>query len=179
MKAKPKLKPPQIHDGSGPTPERARHGAIERLDHAIADEDGRPARPYRGLDTLALMLRRGSISPGMHQAAEDFRALFHRASLDPLRVPDLARVPSGSRAGQTPLSQSQAEARAKVWAALEALGGMTSPAGSCVWHVVGAESSVKEWAQRQGWGGRAVSPETAAGILVGALGTLQAYFGLA
>ena len=29
-----------------------------------------------------------------------------------------------------------------------------------------------------GLGGRAVSPETAAGILVGALGTLQAHFGL-
>lgn len=77
------------------------------------------------------------------QAAEDFRALFPRASLDPLPVPDLARVPSGSRAAQTPLSHSQAEARAKVWAALEALGGMASPAGSCVWHVVGAESSVE------------------------------------
>jgi len=37
---------------------------------------------------------------------------------------------------------------------------------------------VREWAERQGWGGRAVSPETAAGILVGALGTLQAHFGL-
>ncbi len=165
-------------DESGPTAERARHGAVERLDHAIADEAGRPARPYRGLDTLTLMLRRGTISPGMYQAAEDFRALFHRASLDPLRVPDPARVPSATRAAATPLTHSQAEARAEVGRALEALGGMTSPAGSCVWHVVGTETSVKDWAQGRGWGGRPVSPETAAGILVGALGMLQAYFGL-
>jgi hypothetical protein len=173
-----KTKQARSGDESGPTPERARHGAIERLDHAIADEAGRPARPYRGIDTLTSMLRRGTISPGMHQAAEDFRALFFRASLDPLRVPDLARVPSGSRAAETPLSQRQAEARARIWAALEALGGIASPAGSCVWHVVGSEWSIKDWALRQGWGGRPISPETASGILVGALGTLQTHFGL-
>jgi hypothetical protein len=165
-------------DESGPTPERLQHGPVERLDHAIADEAGRPARPYRGLDTLALMLRRGTISPAMHQAAEDFRALFHRASLDPLRVPDLARVRGGNRTDSAPLSLRQAEARGKVWTALQALGGIASPAGSCVWHVVGCEATVKEWAAGQGWGGRPVAPETAAGILVGALGTLQAHFGL-
>jgi hypothetical protein len=165
-------------DEAGPTPERARHGAIERLDHAIADEAGRPARPYRGLDTLTLMLRRGTISPGMHQAAEDFRALFHRASLDPLRAPDLARVPTGAHAAAAPATHRQMEARAKIWAALQILGGIASPAGSCVWHVVGSEWSVKDWAARQGWGGRPVSPETAAGILVGALGALQVHFRL-
>lgn len=169
---------PIAADESGPTPERLRHGPVERLDRAIADEAGRPARPYRGLDTLALMRRRGTISPAMHQAAEDFRALFHRASLDPLRAPDLARVPSGHRADAAPLALRHAEARGRVWAALKALGGIASPAGSCVWHVVGCEATVKEWAQGQGWGGRPVSPETAAGILVGALGTLQAHFGL-
>ncbi|MGH6980315.1 MAG: DUF6456 domain-containing protein [Stellaceae bacterium] len=165
-------------DESGPTPERARQGAIERLDRAIADEAGRPARPYRGLDTLTLMLRRGTISPAMHQAADDFRALFHRASLDPLRAPDLARVRAGSRGAAAPLSERQGDARDKVWRALDALGGVASPAGSCVWHVVGSEWTVREWAQRQGWGGRRVSPETASGILIGALGTLQTHFGL-
>ena len=165
-------------DDFGPTPERLRQGVVERLDHAIADEAGRPARPYRGVDTLTQMLRRQTISPAMHQAAEDFRALFHRASLDPLRVPDLARVPSGPRGAETPPPLRQVEARGKVWAALEALGGIASPGGSCVWHVVGCEWSVKEWALRQGWGGRPLSQEAASGILVGALGTLQAHFGL-
>jgi hypothetical protein len=164
-------------DQDGPTPERLRHGAIERLDHAIADEAGRPARPYRGIDTLTSMLRRGTISPAMHQAAEDFRALFHGAHLDPLRVPDLGRVPSGRR-GYVPLSQRRADARNKIWSALEALGGIASPAGSCVWHVVGCEWSVKDWALRRGWGGRPLSQEAASGVLVGALGTLQAHFGL-
>jgi hypothetical protein len=173
-----KGKPASPGDESGPTAERLRHGPVERLDHAIADEAGRPARPYRGVDTLTLMRRRGTISPAMHQAAEDFRALFHRASLDPLRVPDLGRIPSGARAGEAPLPQRRAEARNRIWSALVALGGIASPAGSCVWHVVGCEWSVKEWALRQGWGGRPLSQEAAAGVLVGALGTLQGHFRL-
>jgi Domain of unknown function (DUF6456) len=168
----------QDSDETGPTPERLGHGPVERLDRAIADEAGRPARPYRSVDSLGLMLRRRTISSAMYQAAEDFRALFHRASLDALRVPDPSRVPGGPRDGDTPPTLRQAEARRRVWAALEALGGVASPAGSCVWHVVGCEWSVKEWAARQGWGGRSLSQESAAGILVGALGTLQAHFGL-
>ena len=60
---------------------------------------------------------------------------------------------------------------------LEALGGLSSPAGSCVWHVVGLQRSVREWAMRQGWGGRPVRQEQAQGILVAALGVLAAHFG--
>jgi Domain of unknown function (DUF6456) len=173
-----KTRKPQWLGESGPTPERLRHGPVERPDRAIADEAGRPARPYRGVDTLAQMLRRNTISPPMYQAAEDFRVLFHRASLDPLSVPDLSRVPSDPRGVEPPLSLRQAEARAQVWKALEALGGIASPAGSCVWHVVGCEWSVKDWAARQGWGGRPLSPETGAGVLVGALGMLKTHFRL-
>ena len=34
-------------------------------------------------------------------------------------------------------------------------GGLSSPAGSCVWHVVGLQRSVREWAiRRAGTGGR-------------------------
>jgi hypothetical protein len=59
----------------------------------------------------------------------------------------------------------------------EALGGVASPAGSCVWHVVGLQRSVREWAMRQGWGGRPVRQEQAQGILVAALGMLAAHVG--
>jgi hypothetical protein len=43
---------------------------------------------------------------------------------------------------------------------------------------VGCEWPVKDWALREGWGGRPLSQETAAGILVGALGVLQGLYGL-
>jgi hypothetical protein len=61
-----------------------------------------------------------------------------------------------------------------VHEAAQALGGISSPAGSCVWHVVGLQRSVREWALRQGWGGRPVRQEQAQGILVAALGMLAA-----
>ena len=50
---------------AGPTPERRQHGAIERLERAIGDAAGHPSRPYRAVDTLAIMQRRGSITAGM------------------------------------------------------------------------------------------------------------------
>jgi hypothetical protein len=46
--------------------------------------------------------------------------------------------------------------------------------GSCVWHVVGLQRSIREWAMRQGWGGRPVRVEQAQGIVVAAL---VAHFG--
>jgi Domain of unknown function (DUF6456) len=165
-----------------PTPERRQHGIVERLERPIADESGRPARPYRAVDTLATMERRGSITAGMRQAGEDFRARFATAQLDPLRAPDWSRlrvgISSRFRAGDGPGLRIES-ARDVVWRAILAVGGIGSPAGSCLWHVVGWERSLKEWAIEQGWSGRRVSQEAASGILIAALGALEAHFGMA
>ena len=163
-------------DIMAPAPERWARGEVERLPTTIADEQGRPARPYRAPDTVLVMERRGTITSAMRQAAEDFRAIFRAAALDPLRAPDLNRVPRIGR-DLTP-GQRGGEAREQVWAAMTALGGIHSPAGSCVWHVVGCEWTLKDWALREGWGGRPLGLETAAGVLVGALGVLQGLYGL-
>jgi len=160
------------------TPERRSHGPVERLAQPIADQAGRPARPYRAVDILTTMERRGSITAGMRRAGDDFRARFAVARLDPLQAFDPSRPRGGSvrpRDGDTPGLRIEA-ARQAVWEAVQALGGMASPAGSCVWHVVGWERSVKEWAIEQGWNGRRVSQETASGILIAALGALEAHF---
>src|SRR5271166_464843 len=164
-----------------PTPERRNHGIVERLERPIADESGRPARPYRAVDTLAAMERRGSITAGMRQAGEDFRARFATAQLDPLRAPDWSRLRVGGssrfRAEDGPGLRIE-RARDAVWRAILAVGGIGSPAGSCLWHVVGWERSLKEWALEQGWSGRRVSQEAASGILIAALGALEGYFGI-
>jgi hypothetical protein len=60
---------------------------------------------------------------------------------------------------------------------LRPLGGIPSPEGSCVWHVVGLQRNVREWALRQGWGGRPVDHKAAAGILIAGLGVLAAHLG--
>jgi hypothetical protein len=73
-------------------------------------------------------------------------------------------VPGSGR--EPELNERQPDARRRVHQSLEALGGLSSPAGSCVWHVVGLQRSVREWAIRRGWGGRPVRQEQAQGILV-------------
>jgi hypothetical protein len=179
MASRARLKAGTSNGGSPPTPERAQHGAIERLARPIADAAGNPSRPYRAVDSLAIMERRGSITAGMRQAGEDFRARFAIAQLDPLRALDLSHLRLGER-GTRPDRDGPGQrieaARNAVWRAIQAVGGLGSPAGSCLWYVLGWERSVKEWALEQGWSGRRVSQEAASGILVAALGALETHF---
>ncbi|HEU0218626.1 MAG TPA: hypothetical protein VFQ90_18365 [Stellaceae bacterium] len=161
------------------SPERLQHGQFELVPAVIADAAGRPARPYRAVDTLTLMERRGSITAGMRQAGEDFRRRFALAQLDPLRALDISRLSLGDKPSQrgdhAPGLRVEA-ARVAVWRSIGAVGGIASPAGSCLWHVVGWERPLKEWALGQGWAGRRVSQETASGILIAALGALETHF---
>jgi hypothetical protein len=136
------------------------------------DPDGRIVVHHRTVDTLGKMLRAGTIDEVMHDAAKDFQADFIVASLDPLRALPILRVPGTGR--EPDQSERQLHAKRRVYEAMQALGGLSSPAGSCVWHVVGLQRSVREWAMRQGWGGRPVRQEQAQGILVAALGMLAA-----
>jgi hypothetical protein len=142
-----------------------------------ADPDGRPVVHHRTVDTLGIMLRAGTITREMHDAARDFQAQFTVARFDVVRCMSLIRLPRGSGPGD--LTDTQVDARRRVGKALDALGGLGSPAGSCVWHVVGLQRSIREWAMRQGWGGRPVRIEQAQGILVAALGMLAGYYGYA
>src|SRR5882724_6669177 len=101
----------------GPTPERRSRGIVELVERPIADESGRPSRPYRAVDTLAAMERRGSITSGMRQAGEDFRARFAVAQLDPLSAFDISRVRVGRnsfRSGEEPGLRIE-HAREIVW----------------------------------------------------------------
>jgi hypothetical protein len=139
------------------------------------DPDGRIVYHHRTVDTLGKMLRSGTITQEMHDAGRDFQAAFILAQLDPLRALPILRVPGTGR--EPDLNERQLHARRRVHEAMRALGGISSPAGSCVWHVVGLQRSVREWAMRQGWGGRPVRQEQAQGILVAALGMLAARVG--
>ena len=153
-----------------PTPERARRG-VERVDKAIADEKGRPSQPYRSIDILAAMHRRGAITAEMRQAGEEFQVLFRLAQLDPLQAADHSR-PFVSGSINTGLPHRVERARESVWQTILSVGGMTSAGGSCLWHVIGWEKSLKQWATEQGWCGRRVSQEAATGILIATLGVL-------
>jgi hypothetical protein len=140
-----------------------------------ADPEGRPVVHHRTVDTLGIMLRAGTITKDMHDAARDFQAQFTVARFDVIRCMPLMRLPGGGGPGD--LTDVQVDARRRIGKALDALGGLGSPAGSCVWHVVGLQRSIREWAMRQGWGGKPVRIEQAQGILVAALGVLAGYYG--
>jgi hypothetical protein len=157
-----------------PAPERYRHSAIERLDKPIADSAGHIARPYRAVDTLAIMLRRGTITAAMREAGETFREKFQLAHLDALHAANLERTASGKAGGD--LSFRVVAAREHIWRAVCACGGLASAGGSVLWHVLGLERTLKDWALEQGWAGRRCSQETASGMLVAALGVLEAHY---
>lgn len=177
MTARRHAKTETLDAPGAPLPERRQHGLVERLERTIGDADGRPSRPYRAVDTLTIMERRGSITTGMRQAGEDFRTRFAQAHLDPLRALNVLHLRFGERGvrpdSEAPGLRIEASRRA-VWRAIQSVGGLVSPAGSCLWHVLGWERSLKEWALEQGWSGRRVSQETASGILIAALGALEA-----
>jgi hypothetical protein len=137
------------------------------------DPDGRIVVHHRTVDTLGKMLRSGTVTQEMHDAAKDFLAAFIVANLDPIRALPILRVTGSGR--EPDLSERQLDARRRVHETMEVLGGLSSPAGSCVWHVVGLQRSVREWALRQGWGGRSVEQKEAKGILVAALGMLATH----
>jgi hypothetical protein len=160
-----------------PTPERASRG-VELLDNAIPDQDGRPAQPYYAPDILMLMERRGKITANQRQAGEDFRRAFRRAHISDLQASDPARpFVSGLGINRT-LTEGNHKARESLWHVLDYLGGLPSESGSIMWHVIGLEWTLKEWAlnySRQRL--RHISQEAASGILVGALCPLAAFYG--
>jgi hypothetical protein len=162
-------------DLSRPSKWRLQHGGFSEPIREADPETGTPVLHRRAVDTLGLMLANGTITPEMHEAAEIFRRLFRIACFDGMATSQLLRIPG---AGKDMLSTLQLDARCRIAAALDALGGHDSPGGSCAWFVIGLEFSVREWAMRQGWAGRPVHGPVAQGILVAALGTLAMHFGL-
>ena len=154
---------------------RLQHGVVSEATRGLDPETGRPATQRRMVDSLGQMLANGSITPAMHEAGCMFRTQFRAAMLDSIRVSCLVRVSGGSDDGPT---EHQAAARRRVAEALAVFGGTDTACGSCLWHVVGMECSVREWAGRQGWGGRSINHVQGQGILVGALNVLAVHYGL-
>ena len=175
-KRKPKRATTVRQDLSKPSRWRLQHGDFEGAVREADPETGIPVEHRRAVDTLGQMLANGTITPEMHDAGAIFRKLFRSAALNTLSASPLMRLP-GKAVGS--LSNRQIEARERVAAAMDALGGHNSAAGSCAWHVVGLEYSVREWAMRQGWGGRLVPASQAQGMLVATLSVLAGHFRLA
>jgi Domain of unknown function (DUF6456) len=167
----------QLNDASGlmvpGKPAKVRNREVEAV--CERDPDGRIVVHHRVVDTLGRMLKSGTIDQTMRDAGRDLQAAFIVAQLDPMRAMPILRV-SGARRDPE-LSERQLDARRRVHEALQALGGISSPLGSWAWHVLGCQRSIREWAMRQGWGGRPLHVQQAQGIALAALDLLARHFG--
>jgi hypothetical protein len=159
-------------DPGVPTPERLQHGDIvERLEKPIADDDGRPARPYWAGGLLAVLERRGVITKDQRTTGEAFQATFRAAQFVQLKSAALIRASRQTKAKEA--AKTTENARDDVWRAICLAGGLASPAGSCLWLVIGWELPIDRWALEQSWHGRSSGTATALQILRDALALLE------
>ena len=163
-------------DLSRPTTWRRQHDNFVLIDLGTDSDTGHAITRHRAVDTLGQMLTNGTITTEMHDAGSTFRHLFRMAQLGSIGVSSLVRT-----AGVTPPGPADHHITAglRVAEAMDVLGGHNSAAGSCAWHVLGCQSSVREWSMRQGWGGRIVPSAQAQGMLTATLAVLAAHFGRA
>jgi hypothetical protein len=160
------------------TAERRAQGPIERLPRPIEDANGEWSKPLRAVDTLSCMLREGTITERERKAGDRFHDDFRRAHLDGLFGNDTTRIPVVLANGNNGrfFAEGSEAARLGVMSAIDALGGIVSPGGSCAWHVLGLELPLTRWALEIGWGPRRVSRLAASGILLADLGILRAHY---
>ena len=166
---------PSLEELSQPSPWRLQHGRFGEPVRDTDPETGTPVQHRRAVDSIAAMLGNGIITPEMHEAGAKFRSQFRAAALDGMRTTQLLRIPAAS--GDT-MTERQVSARQQVLSAMDILGGLHSPGGSAVWHVLGLECSIREWGSQQGWQGRPIAPSQAQGMFTAALAVLAVHYGL-
>lgn len=164
----------------GPPDERRQHSLVTRDADQNIDQHGDPAWPFRGETLLERLERAGDITTSERMAGETFQRLFRLAELDTLRASDPSRAHVDMSVRDWGLGGSE-WARNRISEAFEAVGGWQKPAGLCMWHVLGLERSIREFAQLVAWGPerRPLHRETVKGTLIGALGVLERFFGYA
>jgi hypothetical protein len=172
--------------GLAPTVERYSHGPldleegerhVERVERQ-QDEKGRASLPYRAIDILAALERRGAITGTMRQAGEIFQTYFNRANLDPLFAADIHRPMVSGRMKSPVLPGKIEAARESVDKAVEVVGGQASPGGSCLWHVIGLEKPLKQWCIEQSLRDKPITQHEATGVLKTVLGILEKHYDL-
>ncbi len=151
------------------------HGAAENPPAADALLDDIKNACSRLIDHPRLVPARDDIRPGLRYLIVGDTVALHRIideGIDIIRVDgDEGGALLLDRVGEAGIVYRQTDVPHEL------VGGVGSPAGSCVWHVVGLQRSIREWAMRQGWGGRPIGEKPAQGVLIAALGVLAGWYG--
>ena len=141
--------------GSGP--------AIQHSDKQVQDARGRIGSPFVVNDTLRALYNNGTIDDAELAAGRQFEEDFRLAQIDPLRAPDLSRVPGQ---GGSEITTATCKAKDRVWEALQSVGGFRSSLGRVLWHVLGEGMSLRQYAESSGG---VLRNQTISALLKGAL----------
>src|SRR5689334_19061620 len=110
----------------------------------VKDTHGAPAQPYRAVDTIETLLRRGTITREMAAAADKFREAFRAAHMDPLRAAEMGRVPGNYAKSRLTHLHGLDASSTRRWMRL---GGEGSLAASAVWARSRARGPVSGWSE--------------------------------
>jgi hypothetical protein len=160
-----------VMSDDGPTDERRRIAGTGGMERApTRDEDtGEVRHPYRVKTSIERLRDDGRITDDECKAGLTFRDAFERGRLDPLRASSFERVGGSSEA----VTATVMDARDDVARMLKRLGGWGTPAAQACWWVVGADYSIRQFAQRFTWGtGGSLDQRTAQGLVIAALNVL-------
>lgn len=166
---------PAVEDLSRPTHWRLQHGEFGAPGRLLDPVSGTPVTHRRAKDLLGKLTENGTIDPVMRDAGEQFHMQFRGAALAGIGTSKLVWVAPSTGDSMTDHIVSS---RRRVIRAIDVLGGIDSIGGTCAWHVIGEEMSIREWAMRQGWRGRPVHHVHAQGVLVTVLGVLVGHYRL-
>jgi hypothetical protein len=171
----------RVTDDIPPIVYRANHHPLghggDGVEHAPvqADTNGLISHPMgRVVDTLAALRRRGTIDDEQLAAGRQFEEDFQASGLCELRAQDL----SAPKGGMTDYHVVRVIAsKHRIWKAIEALGGSTTPIALSAWHVLGMGRTLKDYASIEGFApDRPLHPMTAQGLLIGALSVLAGHY---
>lgn len=158
------------HSNDRPTREALRQGQFEK-NWTVGREYG---TGFRRVDSIETLVRNGTLTPDHARVAARFRANFARAKLDTIATTRLDPTPRAAGKGdQLHRAETITNAKDRIAADVDWVGGHGSPMGDALWNVVGLELSAEQYARRASWGGRALSTRAIVGLLIGALDLLD------
>ena len=137
------------------------------------DEDGsgRVVKAPTVAQTQDILSRSRLITGPELATAREFQALFQQCCFGDIRAANLERVGGGSRPMVIDLVEDRRDMINRLF---RLMGGMYSPMGSILFHVVGMEASIVAWCARQASDGkRQWSPDKATGLLAAAISHLH------
>jgi hypothetical protein len=158
-----------------PTAERWRRGDVRRSDKQVQDVRGAVGDPFLVAGLLSRLHRGKRISDDELKAGYRFRSDCTAAHLDGPRAADISRprIDGGHRPGE--LAAPAIYARDRMICAIAELGGLDSPMGSCCWHVLGEDMTVKAWVTTR-YPRRRITEGYAGGFVLATLGALNMHY---